>query len=77
MRYIFKSSPSPEIGDSKLITKFLWFPKIKLNNNGDSELRWLEKASYKIYYTNDKYCTDGESAFTCYGWVEELRWENN
>lgn len=77
MRYTFKKEPRPNVGDTKLITKFLWFPKIKFNDNGEEELRWLEKASYKICYSNNKLKFDGERSYQSTGWIEFFRWENN
>ena len=40
-----KLKPEPELGDIRIVSKFLWFPKY-INR----EWRWLEKASYKQIY---------------------------
>lgn len=42
MKYKFKSY---DLGDERIIIRFLWFPKI-INN----ELRWLEMATFKQKY---------------------------
>jgi hypothetical protein len=36
---------NPKKGDTKIKTKFLWFP-LTINN----EKRWLEKATYELKY---------------------------
>lgn len=43
MRYKFK--PSPKRGDTRIITKFLWFPTII-----DEELRWMERVKILQQY---------------------------
>ena len=40
-----KLKPEPKVGDTIIVSKFLWFPK-SINR----EWRWLEKASYKRKY---------------------------
>lgn len=39
----WKHKPSPKIGDTKIITKFLWLPLTL-----DGETRWLERVSIKV-----------------------------
>ena len=40
-----KLKPEPKVGDIRIVSKFLWFPKC-INR----ECRWLEKVSYKQKY---------------------------
>jgi hypothetical protein len=50
-----KRNNSPKVGETRQITKFLWFPLAI-----DGETRWLETATYteeyiKIYDSNEGY----------------------
>lgn len=55
---------SSNIGDKRIITKFLLFPKCL---NG--EWRWLEKASYEQVYGN--WCTSSDEDFNSWS---DMRW---
>ena len=55
MRYKFKTKCEPNVGDRKVVKKFLWLPKCL---NG--EMRWLELCEIVYEYTVTQYLVDGE-----------------
>ena len=63
----WKSKPISKVGDKKIVTKFLWFPK-KINR----ETRWLEKATWEEEY--QQICESEEECYTySYKWIK-IRW---
>jgi hypothetical protein len=51
MRYILKRKIEPNVGDRKVVKKFLWMPKCL---NG--EIRWLELCEIVYEYTKLTQC---------------------
>lgn len=41
----WKTNVTPKVGDTRVVTKFLWWPKTI-----DAVTRWMETASYKQEY---------------------------
>ena len=69
----WKDKPISKVGDKKIVTKFLWFPK-KINR----ETRWLEKATWEEEY--QQICESEEECYSCLcsclcKWIE-TKWIN-
>ena len=65
MKWHKKFKPLPKDGETREITRFLWFPKCI-----DSEWRWLEKASWEQYYLNLSYASFLDRRWFDRKWVQ-------
>lgn len=50
MRWSSDPNPEPRDGDTRFVTKFLWWPATIQGKDGSKETRWLERASIEQEY---------------------------
>jgi hypothetical protein len=49
MRFVFRWN-LPELGDVRMVSRFIWFPTCLCNDKDEYEWRWLERSNVQQKY---------------------------